>query len=101
MLRSRDGGATFTAVNSGLTSLRMSRGNGVVIDPRSSNTLVVGTEGAGVFKSTDGGQSWRAVSQGLANLTVFGLAIDPSNPDVLYAGGGSGVFTTVTAGEPR
>ena len=72
MLRSRDGGATFTAVNSGLTSLRMSRGNRACVGER-----------------------------GGANLTVFGLAIDPSNPDVLYAGGGSGVFTTVTAGEPR
>ncbi len=101
VLRSRDGGATFTAINSGLTSLRMSRGNGVVIDPRSSNTLYVGTEGAGVFKSTDGGQSWRAVSQGLANLTVFALAIDPANPDVLYAGGGSGVFKTTTGAEAR
>jgi len=101
VLRSRDGGLTFTATNSGLTSLRMSRGNGVVVDPRSSNTLYVGTEGAGVFKSTDGGGSWRAVSQGLANLTVFALALDPASPDVLYAGGGSGVFKTTTAAESR
>jgi len=101
VLRSRDGGVTFTAINSGLASLRMSRGNGVVIDPRSSNTLYVGTEGAGVFKSTDGGQSWRAISQGLTNLTVFALAIDPASPDVLYAGGGSGVFKTTTGAEPR
>lgn len=101
VLRSRDGGATFVSINNGLTSLRISRGNGVTIDPRSSNVLYVGTEGAGVFKSTDGGQAWRAVSQGLGNLTVFGLAINPSNPDELYAGGGSGVFKTTTGGEPR
>lgn len=101
VLRSRDGGSTFTAINAGLTSLRTSRGNGVLVDPRDSATLYVGTEGAGVFKSTDAGQSWRSVSQGLTNLTVFGLALDPGAPDVLYAGGGSGVFKTTTGGQSR
>jgi photosystem II stability/assembly factor-like uncharacterized protein len=101
VLRSRDGGVTFTAINAGLTVLRTSRGSSVLVDPRDSATLYVGTEGAGVFKSTDGGQSWRSVSQGLANLNVFALALDPANPDVLYAGGASGVFKTTTGGEPR
>jgi photosystem II stability/assembly factor-like uncharacterized protein len=101
VFRSRDGGATFTAINTGLASLRTSRGNGVLIDPRNPDVLYVGTESAGVFKSTDGGDSWRPVSQGLDNLTVLALAIDPQNPSVLYAGGGSGVFRTTTAAEPR
>lgn len=99
--RSRDGGATFSAINSGLTSLRTSRGNGVTIDPRDSEVLYVGTQGGGVFKSTTGGDTWRAVSQGLANLVVFALAIDPTDPMVLYAGGSSGVFKTTSGGEPR
>lgn len=99
VLRSRDGGVTFTPLNDGLALLRTSRGNGVVIDPRRSTTLYVGTEGAGVFKSTDGGLSWRPINDGLANLVVLALAIDPERPDVLYAGGGGGVFATTTGGE--
>ena len=51
-------------------------------------------------QSSDGtGQVARSV--GLTNLTVFALAIDPASPDVLYAGGGSGVFKTTTGAEPR
>jgi len=30
---------------------------------------------------------------------VFALAIDPQNPSVLYAGGGSGVFKATTDGD--
>jgi hypothetical protein len=101
VMRSRDGGATFETTNTGLTSLRTSRGNGVVIDPTDSAVIYIGTEGGGVFKSTDSGGTWRAVSQGLSNPTVFALAIDPRDRNVLYAGGGSGVFRTATGGEPR
>ena len=96
VLRSADGGATFLTINTGLTTLRTSRGAGVVIDPRDSRVLYVGTEGGGVFRSRNGGASWSAINQGLTNTTVFGLAIDPQNPDVLYASGGSGVFKKTT-----
>jgi photosystem II stability/assembly factor-like uncharacterized protein len=96
VLRSTDGGRTFSEINTGLTTLRTSRGAGVLIDPRDSQVLYVGTEGGGVFESRDGGASWNAINQGLSNLNVFGLAIDPRNPDILYAGGGSGVFKKTT-----
>jgi photosystem II stability/assembly factor-like uncharacterized protein len=102
VLRSADGGETFSAINTGLTTLRTSRGAGVLIDPRDSRVLYVGTEGGGVFTSRDGGASWSAINQGLTNITVFALAIDPQNPGILYAGGGSGVFKTTTGGKaPR
>lgn len=101
VLRSADGGGTFSTINIGLTTLRTSRGAGVLIDPRDSQVLYVGTEGGGVFKSRNGGASWNAINQGLTNLTVFGLAIDSQNPDILYAGGGTGVFKTTTGGNIR
>jgi photosystem II stability/assembly factor-like uncharacterized protein len=97
--RSTDYGATFSPLNTGLTTLRTSRGAGVVIDPRDSQVLYVGTEGGGVFKSRNGGATWSALNQGLTNLTVFALEIDPQDPRILYAGGGSGVFKTITGGE--
>lgn len=97
--RSTDGGVTFSAANTGLTNLRVSRAAGVVIDPRDSQLLYVATEGDGVFKSRNGGATWSAINNGLTNRNVFALAIDPLDPRILYVGGASGVFKTTTGGE--
>jgi bifunctional DNase/RNase len=48
----------------------------VQIHPTRPHVLYVGTEGDGVFKSTDGGETWFDVNQGL-HLLVKGLALDP------------------------
>jgi hypothetical protein len=46
-----------------------------------------------VFKSTDGGQHWKAFNSGLTNTLVQSLALDPTTPTTLYVGTwGSGVF---------
>ena len=73
----------------------------VAVDPQDSNTLYAGTSTAGVFKSTDGGASWSMANRGLPKptsypnnlLTTFttsysvgALAIDPQNPETIYAG---------------
>src|SRR5262245_44821260 len=53
------------------------------IDRRTSTTLYAGTQGGGgVFKSTDGGESWGVT--GLAYIDA--LVIDPLTPTTLYAG---------------
>jgi len=44
--------------------------------------------GFGIWKSTNGGDSWFPVNNGLADLTVSHLVVDPSNPQTLYAGVG-------------
>jgi photosystem II stability/assembly factor-like uncharacterized protein len=59
----------------------------------------VGSEGGGVFKSRDGGDHWVALNSGLDELTVDGLAMDPSDPAVLYACGSNGVYKTLSGGE--
>ena len=61
----------------------------------------MGSEGGGVFKSSDGGDHWLAVSSGLDELTVEGLAMDPSDPAVLYACGPNGVYKTLTGASCR
>lgn len=58
----------------------------IVVDRFNSQVIYAGTFGSGVFKSTDGGQSWSSASQGLSNLEIQSLAIDPTNPSTLYAG---------------
>jgi photosystem II stability/assembly factor-like uncharacterized protein len=99
VLKSVDGGATFFAINSGLASLRTSRSGGLAIDPTNTSTLYVSTETGGVFKSADAGATWHAINDGLTELDVFGLAIDMSQPNVLYVGGPGGVFKTDTGGQ--
>lgn len=99
VLKSVDGGATFAASNAGPTFLRMSRSGVVAIDPSDLSTLYAGTEGSGVFKGHDAGSTWSAVNDGLGELNVYGLTLDPNHSNVLYAAGPHGVYKTVTGGQ--
>lgn len=66
----------------------------LAIDPRDPNRLfaaVLGhpygaSEDRGIFRSTDGGATWQKVLYKDENTGGCDIAIDPSNPDVLYAG---------------
>jgi len=106
VFKSTDGGASWSAVNSGLSNTRVST---LAIDPMTPTTIYAGTSdgSGGVFKSTDGGISWIAANSGLPCLPNFGaasLAIDPSAPSTLYVagngvgGGACGVFKSTNAG---
>ena len=69
----------------------------LVIDPSNPDTLYVGMDDGGVYKSTDGGDHWNASSAGLgAQTSIIGLAIDPQNPMTLIA---NGIFRTTDGGE--
>src|SRR5207245_11580969 len=71
----------------------------LAIDPQTSSTLYAGTSGGGVFQSTDGGASWRAINTGLTGGEVRALVIDPQTPSTLYAGtSGRGVFQSTDGG---
>src|SRR5438477_10566441 len=74
--------------------------NALAIDPQTPTTLYAGTSGPGVFKSTDGGTTWRAVNTGLdPRRCCFALAIDPQTPTTLYASTDGGVFKSTDGGE--
>lgn len=69
----------------------------------SPDTVFAGTIGAGhpggVYRSLDHGMSWEAARKGLAALLVSAVAVDPSNPDVLFvAAGKAGAFRSVDRG---
>jgi photosystem II stability/assembly factor-like uncharacterized protein len=77
-------GGTFTAV---------------VVDPKDSSIIYLGTYGAGVYKSSDGGTSWTQKINGLANPLIQSLAISPQNSAILYAGTyNSGIYKSTDGG---
>ncbi len=65
------------------SNLGYSPANAVIIDPLDNNKIYAGT-GNGVFISTNAGSTWAAMNQGLGNLLVKSLAINPNA--YLFAG---------------
>ena len=65
----------------------------ILIDPRDSNVVYVASQGPlwgpggdrGVFKSTDGGKTWKNIFPISENTGVTDLIMEPGNPDVMYA----------------
>jgi photosystem II stability/assembly factor-like uncharacterized protein len=59
------------------------------------NDLFAGTPSAGVILSTDNGSTWRAVNNGLTDLTVYALLVSGGN---LFTGTDSGLFLSTDSG---
>jgi photosystem II stability/assembly factor-like uncharacterized protein len=117
LFKSTDAGATWTRV-----ALENSEHIGnIAIDPRNSNVVYVASQGPlwsaggdrGIYKTTDGGKTWRAIFTVSPDTGGNEIVIDPNNPDVLYAsmwqrrravgqmvGGGpeGGIFKSTDAG---
>ena len=60
--------------------------------PTVPTTLFAAGVSGGIWKSDDNGTTWRPTGDGLTNIAVNALAIDPARPDVMYAGTGEGYF---------
>ncbi|MCB9296970.1 MAG: glycosyl hydrolase [Lewinellaceae bacterium] len=116
--KSEDGGKSWK--NMGLkNSEHIGR---IIVDPRDSRVAYVAAIGPlwseggdrGVYKTTDGGQTWEAVLTIDEHTGVNDIVMDPRNPDVLYAaahqrrrhvftyvggGPGSGIYKTTDGGK--
>ena len=92
----------------------------LIIDPRDPKILYAATwqrhrtvagymgggPGSNIYKSLDGGDTWKKIDKGLpkSNMGKIGLAISPQNPDILYAAielnrRSGGVFKSSNRGE--
>jgi len=87
--RSLDGGKSWKHMG-----LARSEHIGMIrVDPRDSNVVYVAAQGPlwapggdrGLYKTTDGGQTWNAILTVSPNTGVSEVHLDPRNPDVLYA----------------
>src|SRR5580765_6679535 len=53
------------------------------------NEYYMGATGGGLWKTTDGGTTWKPVTDGLISYSSVGaVAVAPSNPDIVYIGTG-------------
>ena len=83
----------------------------LIIDPNNNNVFYATTQGeteytdkvgdgAGVFKSTDRGNNWTQINNGLNSLETNVLAVDPNDSDVLYLGtDDDGIYKSINGGE--
>jgi photosystem II stability/assembly factor-like uncharacterized protein len=69
----------------------------IVPHPTNADTIYVASARGGIWKTTDGGDTWTAKSDNADSLAIGSLGISRSNPDTLYAGTGEGnIFYYVT-----
>jgi hypothetical protein len=109
--KSTDGGVSWKSSDTGLpqtfdpgngtTNVLPFAQNGITIDPTNPNTIYAAKAGTGVYKSTDGGASWKTANLGMTSSPNVppccnsGVVIDPQNPNTLYATGGYPVNLTI------
>jgi len=64
-----------------------------------SSVIYVGGWGNGIYRTTDGGNTWQARNNGLSDPRIYDVAVDPNNCSVVYAASNeSGVFKTTDGG---
>jgi photosystem II stability/assembly factor-like uncharacterized protein len=105
--------AFYRSTNGGTTWTRYSGANGVpygppgvrsgvpieiTVDKDDPNTVFVNNYGGGVFKSTDGAQTWQVLGRGYTGADLHKVAVSPQNRSLLLANGRSGPFQSVNAG---
>ena len=74
------------------------RARGIIVDPDdpSGLTWFIASVGGGVWKTDDGGASWRPLTDATPGLAVQSITMDPLDHDVIYAGTGESFFNIDT-----
>ncbi len=107
LIKTTDGGVWWSRVKKGVpVSLNVKC---IAIDPHVTSTLYLGTVEGGIYKSIDAGENWVSMSSGMetkkpgkpsaAFRTINALAIDPQNPNTLYAATQAGIYKSINGAE--
>jgi len=70
----------------------------LLFHPINPEVIYIGTFPAGIYKSTDGGNSWLEKNVGWTNDGAFTLVFHPENPQIIYAGTYNGVNRSIDGG---
>ncbi len=70
----------------------------LAVHPTDQNTVYIGAASGGIWKTTNGGSSWADIGYTMESLSFGAIAIDPANPNNVYAGAGEAryLFNKVT-----
>jgi photosystem II stability/assembly factor-like uncharacterized protein len=98
--RSRDGGHSWQLVTTAVGApghglwgaANRDKFRVIAIAPHDPAIVYAGLQSSGIYKSSDGGDTWVASNAGLIDKRVMTLAIDPHDPRNLYVSTDSGVF---------
>jgi photosystem II stability/assembly factor-like uncharacterized protein len=76
----------------------------LAVDPRDPRVIYVGVEQAGLFTTSDGGQTWRELDSyskpdDSAYRDIHQIALRPNHPDELFMTTGMGLYRSVDRGE--
>ncbi len=102
--KSTNGGATWTPINDFMANLFI---GALAFDPLNPNTMYAGTgerlydqvvRNSGIFKSTDGGNTWFQLPATAFWLDVQTIAPQPASSNTLLAATGGGIFRTTDGG---
>ena len=101
--RSSDGGTTWTRYGKvtddwGPQGVRAGFPIDVVIDPGDPNLVYANNYGGGVFRSTDGTQTWQIWSKGYSGAFIKQVFVPPASPSTVLAIGRSGPYTSANYG---
>lgn len=72
--------------------------NALAADPQQPSVIYAATRG-GVYKTENGGATWRRTSRGLRSAVVSDVAVAPSNRKMVYAATYNGLFVSRDGGE--
>ncbi|MFP4845551.1 VPS10 domain-containing protein [Winogradskyella sp. PE311] len=71
----------------------------IAVEETNSDHIIAGANTGGVWKSLDGGASWTVLTDNLANIDVYALAIDPMVNSTYYWGStGGSIFKSIDSG---
>ncbi len=66
----------------------------VAIHPKKDGWVYVGAAAGGIWRTTNGGESWEPIFDFENGIAFGSIAIDPNNPDIIYAGTGEAVLNS-------
>ncbi len=72
------------------------RVSSVKYHPVNPSILYIGGANGGVWKSTNGGANWQAMTISEASLATGSIVIDPVNPNIIYCGTGEATYSAAS-----
>ncbi|MEM6697426.1 MAG: T9SS type A sorting domain-containing protein [Bacteroidota bacterium] len=74
----------------------MGRINCITFHPTDANTFWVGVAQGGIWKTTNGGETWMPLDNGLPILRISDIAINPNNADEMYVSVGDYAYLGIS-----